>query len=304
VASREWTWATSTLSTKYQHTDALGSPIAMSNEAGTVIERTNYDPYGGPIGKVVDGIGYTGHVMDPLTGLTNMQQRYYDQGVGRFLSVDPVSASSINGGNFNRYWYANNNPYRFKDPDGRLCKTVNGNADCKFDEFKNRKGDSITREEALSEGSKLARLLGVDRGSRILRAEAEMTAKYSAAQSLAAAGGQVTIKGDAALGVPAQSISGSDIVGRMESVRTIASAQSAGNTVASVPVNHSGGPSNGPITFYRDGASKTRSVSQTFGHEILHTVYSGLGLPNRGWANPTFNPQHQIPFEEASDAIK
>jgi RHS repeat-associated protein len=97
----------------------------MSNEAGTVIERTNYDPYGGPIGKVVDGIGYTGHVMDGLTGLTNMQQRYYDQGVGRFLSVDPVSASSINGGNLNRYWYANNNPHKFVDPDGRssICRT-------------------------------------------------------------------------------------------------------------------------------------------------------------------------------------
>jgi hypothetical protein len=41
--------------------------------------------------------------------------------VGRFLSVDPVSASSINGGNFNRYWYANNNPYKFVDPDGRIA---------------------------------------------------------------------------------------------------------------------------------------------------------------------------------------
>lgn len=51
-----------------------------------------------------------------------MQQRYYDQGVGRFLSVDPVTVSSVNGGNFNRYWYANNNPYRFVDPDGRLAR--------------------------------------------------------------------------------------------------------------------------------------------------------------------------------------
>jgi len=39
--------------------------------------------------------------------------------VGRFLSVDPVGADANTGGNFNRYWYANNNPYRFTDPDGR-----------------------------------------------------------------------------------------------------------------------------------------------------------------------------------------
>ena len=45
-------------------------------------------------------------------------QRYYDPQLGIFDSVDPVSATSV-GGNFNRYWYANNNPYRFTDPDGR-----------------------------------------------------------------------------------------------------------------------------------------------------------------------------------------
>jgi uncharacterized protein RhaS with RHS repeats len=45
-----------------------------------------------------------------------MQQRYYDPQVGRFLSIDPA-ASSV--GNFNRFWYANDDPYRFNDPDGR-----------------------------------------------------------------------------------------------------------------------------------------------------------------------------------------
>jgi hypothetical protein len=47
--------------------------------------------------------------------------------VGRFLSVDPVTASSINGGNFNRYWYANNNPYKFMDPDGRKARPPRDN---------------------------------------------------------------------------------------------------------------------------------------------------------------------------------
>lgn len=39
----------------------------------------------------------------------------------RFLSVDPVKTSGNNGANFNRYWYANNNPYLFTDPDGRAA---------------------------------------------------------------------------------------------------------------------------------------------------------------------------------------
>ena len=49
-----------------------------------------------------------------------MQQRYYDPVIGRFLSVDPVTADPTTGINFNRYWYANNNPYMYTDPDGRF----------------------------------------------------------------------------------------------------------------------------------------------------------------------------------------
>ena len=51
-----------------------------------------------------------------------MQARYYDPVIGRFYSNDPVGAVSfINQGNvqgFNRYAYANNNPYKYTDPDG------------------------------------------------------------------------------------------------------------------------------------------------------------------------------------------
>src|SRR5690606_20103101 len=39
-----------------------------------------------------------------------MQQRYYDPGIGMFLSVDPVTAYSNSVGQFHRYRYANNKP--------------------------------------------------------------------------------------------------------------------------------------------------------------------------------------------------
>lgn len=51
-----------------------------------------------------------------------MQQRYYDQSIGRFLSVDPVTANANTGAMFNRYWYADGNPYKFIDPDGRNAR--------------------------------------------------------------------------------------------------------------------------------------------------------------------------------------
>ncbi|MDE2381825.1 MAG: hypothetical protein KGL71_06400, partial [Xanthomonadaceae bacterium] len=104
----------------YFHTDALGSPIAKTNAAGAIIETSEYEPYGRLLNRANDNrAGYTGHVMDAASGLTYMQQRYYDPTIGRFLSVDPVTANSVNGSNFNRYWYAAGNPYKFTDPDGR-----------------------------------------------------------------------------------------------------------------------------------------------------------------------------------------
>ena len=105
---------------EYIHSDVLGSPVAVTNESAQVIERTEYEPYGTMIGKPnADRAGFTGHVMDSVTSLTYMQQRYYDPMIGRFLSNDPVQAHPNTGASFNRYWYANNNPYKFTDPDGR-----------------------------------------------------------------------------------------------------------------------------------------------------------------------------------------
>jgi len=51
-----------------------------------------------------------------------MQARYYDPVIGWFYSNDPVSFSNVH--NFNRYAYANNNPYKYTDPDGRVAKLV------------------------------------------------------------------------------------------------------------------------------------------------------------------------------------
>jgi RHS repeat-associated protein len=69
-----------------------------------------------------DKPGYTGHLEDDDLSLTYMQQRYYDPVVGRFYSNDPVGFTASNPMMFNRYAYANNNPYKFVDPDGRNSK--------------------------------------------------------------------------------------------------------------------------------------------------------------------------------------
>jgi uncharacterized protein RhaS with RHS repeats len=47
-----------------------------------------------------------------------MQARYYDPVIGRFYSNDPIGFTG-DYATFNRYSYANNNPYKYVDPDGK-----------------------------------------------------------------------------------------------------------------------------------------------------------------------------------------
>ncbi|WP_223620515.1 RHS repeat-associated core domain-containing protein [Lysobacter sp. ESA13C] len=106
---------------EYIHTDALGSPVAVTDVNQNVVERSEYEPYGVLLNRPMqDGPGYTGHVSDAATGLSYMQQRYYDPSIGVFLSTDPVTVNSVTAWNFCRYCYAGNNPYKFRDADGRI----------------------------------------------------------------------------------------------------------------------------------------------------------------------------------------
>ncbi len=55
-----------------------------------------------------------------------MQARYYDPVIGRFYSNDPVGMTDVHS--FNRYTYANNNPYKYIDPTGiKACEGQSGN---------------------------------------------------------------------------------------------------------------------------------------------------------------------------------
>lgn len=114
----------------YYYTDPQGTVLAKADASGTIIATYDYAPYGSQaLGTAPSGPGYTGHVNDPDTGFVYMQARYYDPAVGRFLSIDPVSPSVGNSFNFNRYTYANDNPYRYTDPNGMCTGSNISNSD-------------------------------------------------------------------------------------------------------------------------------------------------------------------------------
>jgi RHS repeat-associated protein len=112
--------AAQTTTVEYIHTDALGSPVATSDAAGNITGRQIFEPYGASLTpSPADGPGFAGHVLDAASGLSYMQQRYFDPDIGRFVSVDPLYVDLVQGKNFNRFYYAEGNPYTFVDRDGR-----------------------------------------------------------------------------------------------------------------------------------------------------------------------------------------
>jgi RHS repeat-associated protein len=118
---------------EYYHLDAVGNVRAVTDEAGQVIERHDYLPFGeewcpgppaGVCGSVPPGQPkrFTGKERDPETGLDYFGARYYGARIGRFTAIDPYldqSSAILNAQLWNRYAYGRNNPLRYVDPDGR-----------------------------------------------------------------------------------------------------------------------------------------------------------------------------------------
>jgi RHS repeat-associated protein len=109
----------------YFHNDISGSPLAATDATGNVVWKESYRPYGEKLRNEpasrsdTNKIGYAGSPFDAGTGLSYMGARYYDPVIGRFMGIDPVGFNPNNIHTFNRYAYANNNPYKFVDSDGR-----------------------------------------------------------------------------------------------------------------------------------------------------------------------------------------
>jgi RHS repeat-associated protein len=111
---------TPTGQTYYYHYDGLGSTIAITNTAGTIVNKYAYDTYGKVLSQteaIPNPFKYVGKfgVMDDGNGLLYMRARYYDTAVGRFISKDPIGFA---GGDLNLYAYVGNNPIRYMDPKG------------------------------------------------------------------------------------------------------------------------------------------------------------------------------------------
>jgi RHS repeat-associated protein len=142
----------SRLKVTYSHTDVLGSPIVETDQSGKVVNEYHYKPFGDTKENKKEAIGYTGHLEDPDIQLTYMQARYYDPVLGRFYGNDPIGYRDTHS--FNRYAYANNNPYKYVDPSGNATVYVDVGISAKMGSIVERGVEKITGNEILANGGK------------------------------------------------------------------------------------------------------------------------------------------------------
>ena len=112
----------SAVTVTYFHNDVAGTPLVATDASGNLLWKENYRPYGDRINNqpasANNALWFTGKPYDSQTGLSYMGARYYDPVLGRFHGTDPNGFDPSELQTFNRYAYANNNPYKFVDPDG------------------------------------------------------------------------------------------------------------------------------------------------------------------------------------------
>jgi RHS repeat-associated protein len=99
-------------------TDQVGTPKAILDSSGNVVETTQRDAFGNVDLRTGDAglmIGFAGGLEDPATGLVRFGLRDYDPSTGRWMQQDPAL---YGGGQWNLYAYAGSDPLNRRDPTG------------------------------------------------------------------------------------------------------------------------------------------------------------------------------------------
>jgi RHS repeat-associated protein len=126
--------ASETITTRYFHSDHLGSIAVITDEGGNVVERDSYDAWGkrrfatgadDPTGSITSLTtrGFTDQEELAVVGLVDLNARVYDPQLGKFTSVDPFIGNWRDSQTLNAYSYGRNNPLVYKDPSGSDLET-------------------------------------------------------------------------------------------------------------------------------------------------------------------------------------
>ena len=101
----------------YYLQDVSGNITGLVDTAGTLQNHYSYLPFGAAdttAEAVTNTLKFAAREYDAEVGLYYMRARYYDPGLGRFISEDPIGLA----GGMNAYSYASNAPADMADPFG------------------------------------------------------------------------------------------------------------------------------------------------------------------------------------------
>ncbi|MBI5604530.1 MAG: hypothetical protein HY879_14380 [Deltaproteobacteria bacterium] len=113
-------------STYYFFYDQVGSLKAVSDSAGNILKRIDYDSFGSIINDNNPSLripfGFAGGLHDRDTGLVRFGARDYDPAIGRWTAKDPIDFA---GGDTNLFMYIAGDPVNGIDPMGLFGAGLN-----------------------------------------------------------------------------------------------------------------------------------------------------------------------------------
>ncbi|MFH2011587.1 MAG: RHS repeat-associated core domain-containing protein [Pseudomonadota bacterium] len=111
--------------TYYMTYDQVGSLRVVSDSAGNVVKRLDYDSFGNIIGDSNPSysipFGFAGGLHDRDTNLVRFGYRDYGPDVGRWTAKDPILFA---GGDTDLYGYCLNDPINYYDEDGTILMAL------------------------------------------------------------------------------------------------------------------------------------------------------------------------------------
>jgi RHS repeat-associated protein len=106
--------------------DGMGSTRTLTDMTGAVTDTYQYDAYGNLLdktGSTINPYRYRGEQYDADLSAYYLRARYYQPGIGRFLTTDPVEGFPNSPISLHRYVYGNDDPINFLDPSGEKSYT-------------------------------------------------------------------------------------------------------------------------------------------------------------------------------------
>ncbi len=146
----------STGAVSYFLADHLGSPRVLTDASGTVLDDSDFYPFGGEravISSSGNNYKFTGKERDAESGLDNFKARYFGSSMGRFSSPDPLmilKQKFTDPQQWNMYSYVRNNPLRFLDPTGMYvanCGEGIKNCEKQIQNFEKARQDALKSKD-------------------------------------------------------------------------------------------------------------------------------------------------------------